>query len=372
MTIIPVKEYTKVLATIKRRVQESQIKAALAANKELLNLYWYIGETIEQQQKINGWGSGTIEKLSEDLQNLFPGIAGFSRRNVFRMQAFFLAYGKVPQAVAQITNLPIFNIPWGHNAVILEKIKNSSERLWYAEKTIENGWSRSALETWIKSDLYRREGKAITNFTRTLPAPQSGLAQQSLKDPYVFDFLTLQQDYVERDVEEGLIDNVEQLLLEMGSGFALVGRQFHIAVSSKDFYLDLLFYHYTLNCFIVVELKAGEFDPRDVGQLNFYVSAIDNQLRRPGQAPTIGLILCKTKDNIIADYALQDINKPIGVAGYEAHIVKNLPKELKSSLPSVEELEAELEKKELVRKLTTRKPMSKAKKPAKKRAKSTR
>lgn len=352
---VPVKEYATVLLTIKNRVSEAQIKAALAANKELIKLYWDIGQIITIQQEKNGWGSGTIEKLAEDLQNTFPGIAGFSRRNVFRMQAFFLAYEKMQQLVAQITDLPIFNIPWGHNAVILEKIKKIEERLWYAQKTIDNGWSRSALENWIKSKLYKREGKAITNFTRTLPAPLSNAAQESLKDPYVFDFLTLHQDYVEKDVEQGLIDHVQKLLLELGKGFALVGRQHHLNVGGDDYYLDLLFFHYQLRCFVVVELKAGKFDPRDAGQLNFYLSAVDAQLKSTHDNPTIGLLLCKTKNNIVAEYALRDINKPIGVAGYEAQIMSKLPKDIKSSLPSVEEIELELEKQEIIEGVKKRK-----------------
>lgn len=340
------KRYITVLSEIKNRVKEAQIKAALSANKELLKLYWDIGQMISLQQRENGWGSNAIEQLAEDLQKAFPGITGFSRRNIFRMQAFFIAYELVPQPVALITDLPVFDIPWGHNAILLEKIKNSDERLWYAQKAIENGWSRTLLETWIKTNLYKREGKAITNFTRTLPVPQSDMAQQSLKDPYIFDFMTLHQDYVERDVEQGLIDNVQKLLLELGKGFAFVGRQYHLEVAGKDYYIDLLFYHFKLRCFVVVELKAGEFDPRDAGQLNFYLSVVDDQLKASHDNQTIGILLCKTKNNIIAEYALRDINKPMGVAGYETALLEKLPKNLKSSLPSIEEIEAELEKSE--------------------------
>lgn len=365
LAAIAVQEYARVLLDLKNRVQQAQIKSVLAANKELLKLYWDIGQVITHQQQVSGWGSSIIEKLAEDLQKAFPGILGFSRRNIFRMQAFFLAYEKVPQAVAQLEDLPIFSIPWGHNALILERIKNIEERLWYADKVIESGWSRAILDMQIDSNLYKRQGKAITNFIRTLPVPQSDLAQQALKDPYVFDFLTLQKDHVERDVEQGLIDNVQKLLLELGKGFSLAGRQYHITVGKKDCYLDLLFYHYKLHCFVVVELKAGEFDPRDAGQLNFYLSAVDSQVKSPQDAPTIGILLCKTKDNIVAEYALRDINKPIGVADYEAQIVAKLPKNLKSSLPSVEEIEAELEKQEIINKdqsLSTQKKSRKLKK----------
>jgi len=339
-------DYIQTLSTIKAEIQQAQIKAILSANKELIKLYWHIGKIIAEKQKASGWGSNTIEALAQDLQEAFPGLEGFSRRNVFRMRAFYLAYEKVPQAVAQIEILPIFNIPWGHNAVLLEQVKDHDQRLWYAQRAIENGWSRSMLETWIKSDLYNREGKAVTNFKHTLPAPHSDMAQQGLKDPYIFDFLTLKEQHLEHELEQGLMDNVQKLLLELGKGFALVGRQFNLQVSNKDYYVDLLFYHYKLRCFVAVELKAREFEPRDAGQINFYLSAIDDLLRSNNDGPTIGLLLCKTKDNFTAEYALRSINKPIGVAEYETEIMSKLPKELKSSLPTIEELEAELEKKE--------------------------
>lgn len=355
------KDYAQTLSAIKIKIQEAQIKSVLAANKELLKLYWAIGETIVKKQEQNGWGSSIIERLAKDLQNAFPGIEGFSPRNIARMRAFYLSYQILPQAVAELDQLPFFKIPWGHNAVIMEKVKDDKERLWYAQKAIEYGWSRSMLETWIQSNLYRREGKAITNFSKTLPAPQSDMAQQSLKDPYIFDFLTLKQQHVEHDIEQGLMDHVQKMLLEFGQGFSFVGRQYHLEISKTDFYIDLLFYHYKLRCFIVVELKARKFDPRDAGQLNFYLSAVDDILRQPDDKPTIGILLCKTKDNVIAEYALRDLNKPIGIAGYEAEITKRLPKELKSSLPSVEEIEAELEKDTIVPKQKKKKRIDKKK-----------
>lgn len=339
-----VKDYVQTLADIKTHIKEAQIKAALSANKELLKLYWYMGKTISENQKQSNWKTGDLERLAKDLQNSFPGVAGFSRANIFHIRAFYLAYEKVQQAVRLFEDLPIFQIPWGHNVVIITKLKNIEERLWYAQKTIDDGLSRSALETAIESALYRREGKAITNFKKTLPEPHSGAAQQTLKDPYVFDFLTLTREYDEQDVEHGLIENVQKMLLELGKGFAFIGRQHHLKVGGADFYIDLLFYHYRLRCFIVVELKARDFDPRDAGQLNFYLSAVDTLLRHPDDNPTIGLLLCKTKNNIVAEYALRDINKPMGVAGYETEIVKRLPKDLKSSLPTIAELEAEFEK----------------------------
>ena len=350
-----IKEYTEILVALKKQIQATQIKAALAANKELIKLYWHIGRTITEKQKNSRWGSSIIERLANDLQKEFPGIGGFSRANIFRMQAFYVAYEKVSQPVRQLQELPIFNIPWGHNIRLLQKLKSNEERLWYAQKTIEYGWSRTILEMQIESSLRKRQGKAITNFSKTLPDPDSDLAQQSLKDPYLFDFLTLHGHYVEHDVEQGLIDNVQKLLLELGKGFSFVGRQYHLQIGTQDFYIDLLFYHFKLRCFVVVELKAGKFDPKDAGQLNFYLSAVDSVLKGPEDKPTIGLLLCKSKDNIVAEYTLRDINKPIGVAGYETALISKLPKNLKSSLPTIEEIEAELEKSKIFNEKETKK-----------------
>ncbi len=349
------KEYAQTLKDIKSRIKKAQAKSILSVNKELLKLYWYIGETITEKQKISNWGDKVIEKLAQDLQNSFPGMKGFSKINVFRMRAFYLAYEIVSQAATQFADLPIFNIPWFHNVIIIHKIKSTEERLWYAQKSIENGWSRSMLETWIKSDLYNRQGKAISNFPSTLPSPESDMAQQAFKDPYIFDFLTLQEEHLEQDLEKGLIDHVQKLLLEMGKGFALVGRQYHLEIDEDDYYIDLLFYHTKLKCYVVVELKARKFDPRDVGQLNFYLSACDDLLRDETDKPTIGLLLCKSKKNFTAEYALRDIRKPIGIAEYETEIIKNLPKELKSSLPTIEEIEAELEKTEKIQQTESKK-----------------
>lgn len=345
---VSIQEYSKIFLNVKNTIAEAQIRAAAAANQELINLYWAIGKIMHSQQELAGWGSKFIEKLTIDIQNEFPGIEGFSRSNLFRMKAFYLAYPNCLPPVRQFTDMSdlsiLSRIPWAHNIVLIEKIKSAEERLWYAQKAIESGWSRNVLAMQIDSNLYKRQGKAITNFAKTLPSPQSDMAQQSLKDPYIFDFLTLQQDYAERDVELGLINNVQKLLLEMGKGFAFVARQYHLNVNGDDYYLDLLFYHFTLRCFVVVELKAGKFEPRDAGQLNFYLSAIDNQLKSPYDNPTIGILLCKTKNKLVAEYALKDINKPMGVADYEALIVEKLPKQFKKSLPSIEEIEAELEK----------------------------
>lgn len=353
---ISTKDYMQVLSEIKQRVKEAQIKAAFAVNRELIKLYWLIGKTIVEKQKECEWGSGVIDQLAKDLQNEFPGIGGFSRANLFRIKNFYVSYAIVAQAVRQFDDLEIFNIPWGHNIILLEKLKDNDKRLWYAQKAIEHGWSRSMLEMWIESDLIGRKGKAITNFKNTLPIPQSDMAQQSLKDPYLLDFLDLSTDFAEKEVEQGLMDNIQQFLLELGKGFAFVGRQHHLEVDGDDFYIDLLFYNYKLHCFVVFEIKARKFDPRDTGQLTFYVAAVDNQIKHASDGPTIGILLCKSKNNLSVEYALESINKPIGVSEFKIKTRKTLPKELKSSLPTVEEFEFELEKRLEINKPKTVKP----------------
>jgi len=344
---ITTQEYVQVLFDIKQRIKEAQIKAVFTVNHELIQLYWSIGKTIVEKQQECGWGSGVIDQLAKDLQNSFPGMGGFSRTNVFYMRAFYLSYAIVQQPIGQLAELPVFMVPWGHNISLMEKVKDNDQRLWYARKAIEHGWSRSMLEIWIKSDLFEREGKAVSNFKNTLPAPQSDMAQQSLKDPYMLDFLGLHGDFSESDIEQGLMVHIQKFLLELGKGFAFVSRQHHLDVNGNDFYIDLLFYNFKLRCFVVVEIKARKFDPRDAGQLNFYLSVVDDHLKQPDDQPTIGILLCKSKDNVVVEYALRSINKPIGVAGFETEIVKSLPKELKSSLPTIEEIESEFEKQKI-------------------------
>ncbi len=334
--------YAKFITSLKTKIQSAQIKAAVAVNSELIKLYWEIGKEIIEKQDREGWGSKVLEKAAKDLQNEFPGIEGFSRANIFRMKAFFVAYEKVAQAVRQLESLPIFNIPWGHNILLIQKLKDNDERLWYASKSIEHGWSRSMLTIWIENDLYHREGKAITNFKVALPAPQSDLAQQSLKDPYVFDFLTLHEEHLEKELEEGLINHIQKFLIELGQGFSFVGQQYPIKAGEQDLYIDLLFYHLKLRCYVIVELKGRKFDSRDAGQMSAYLSAVDDQLRHKDDQPTIGIILCKTKDDVFVEYVLRNFNRPIGVAEFEVKLVEKLPKDLKSSLPTVEEIEAEL------------------------------
>lgn len=334
--------YVSFLEQLKKKIQQTQLKAALAVNSELIRLYWEIGKSIVEKQEQEGWGTQVIEKLCKDLQNAFPGMQGFSRANIFKMRAFYLSYTKVSQPVRQIDMLPIAQIPWGHNVLLITKLKILEERLWYAEQTIQHGLSRSALENWIKSKAYKRHGKAITNFKQRLPEPQSQLAQETLKDPYNFDFLTLDANYRELELEQGLIDHIQKLLLELGKGFAFLGRQYHLEIAGDDYYLDLLFYHIQLRCYCVVELKTTDFKPEYTGKLNFYLSAIDDQLKHAADNPSIGILLCKSKNNLKVEYALRDINKPIGVAEYTTKIVDTLPKKLQSSLPTIEEIEAEI------------------------------
>lgn len=334
--------YADFFDQLKTKIRNAQVKAALSVNSELIKLYWDMGKSIVEMQQQEGWKAEVIERLCEDLQNAFPGIQGFSRSNVFRMRAFYLEYLRVAQAVRLLNELPIFKIPWGHNVLLMQRIKNTEQRLWYAEQTIQHGLSRNALEDWIASKAYKRQGKAITNFSEKLPAPQSKLAQETLKSPYNFDFLMLTAGYLERELEQGLIDHIQKFLLELGKGFAFIGSQYHLEVAGDPYYLDLLFYHITLRCYCIIELKNTDFKPEHAGKMNFYISAIDDQLKKETDNPTIGIILCKTKKNLRVEYALRDINKPIGVSEYLIKIMKKLPKELKSSLPSIEDIEAEL------------------------------
>jgi predicted nuclease of restriction endonuclease-like (RecB) superfamily len=354
-------DYVAFLESLKSRVRQAQTQAMLSVNRELIQLYWDIGREIVGRQELAGWGQSVLERLADDLQKSLPGVGGFSRSNVFRMRAFYVAYrpsqevarvvrqSKASKKVAQpVTQLaedgppgPIGSLPWGHNIVLLQKVKDPTQRLWYAAKTLEHGWSRAILTVQIESGLYGRQGNAVTNFEDRLPASQSELAQQSFKDPYLFDFLTLRSKAVERDLEGGLVAHIERFLLELGAGFAFVGRQVPLKVGESDFYLDLLFFHLKLRCFVVIDLKMREFTPEDAGKMNFYLSAVDSLMKHPTDQPTIGLILCRTSDRVVAEYALRDIDKPIGVAEWQTKLVQSLPESLKGSLPSIEEIEAE-------------------------------
>ena len=327
--------YASFLDGLKARIRAAQVKAALAVNAELVLLYWRVGRDILARQEQKGWGARVIDRLSADLHAAFPEMTGFSPRNLRYMRAFAEAWPDeeiVQQAVARL--------PWGHNVRLLDRIESRDKRLWYARQAIEHGWSRAVLEAQIETGLHRRAGKALTNFKATLAPPHSDLAQQTLKDPYVFDFLTLGPDAQERDLERGLLEHVRDFLLELGVGFAFVGSQVHLEVGGEDFYIDLLFFHLQLRCFVVIELKTGEFKPEYAGKMNFYLSAVDAQLRREADQPSIGLVLCKEKNKVVVEYALRDTKKPIGVSAYR--LLEKLPATLKGSLPTVEELEAEL------------------------------
>ena len=331
----PAEGYDDFLHDLKERIRGAQVKAALAVNRELVTLYWSVGRDILAEQRQRGWGAKVIDRLAADLRLAFPEMKGFSPRNLKYMRALAEAYPDeqfVQQVVAQI--------PWGHNVRILDAVSEEAEREWYIRRTVEHGWSRSVLVHQIESGLYHRQGKALSNFERTLPVPQSELAGQLLKDPYTFDFLTLGADALERDLERGLLEHVRQFLLELGVGFAFVGSQYHLEVGGQDFYLDLLFYHLRLRCYVVIDLKIGEFQPEFAGKMNFYLSAVDEQLKHRDDQPSIGIILCKTKNRVIVEYALRDTNKPMGVSTYQ--LTESLPKQLKGNIPTVEELEAEL------------------------------
>src|SRR5437899_10445796 len=327
--------YDEFLRGLKERIRTAQVRAALAVNRELVLLYWRIGQDILERQRQSGWGSKVIDRLAADLRSAFPEMSGFSPRNLKYMRAFAEGWPDedfVQQVAAQL--------PWFHNCTILDKVKTLAERIWYTQQTIENGWSRNILIHQIESNLFHRKGKALTNFQRTLPVPQSELAQQIIKDPYNFDFLSLGSEAKERALESGLIAQLQKFLLELGVGFAFVGSQYPLEVEGEDFVIDLLFYHVKLRCFVVIDLKLDQFKPEYAGKMNFYLSAVDDLLRHPDDQPSIGLILCRTRERFVAEYALRDINKPIGISEYR--LAESLPEKLQGSLPTIEELENEL------------------------------
>jgi predicted nuclease of restriction endonuclease-like (RecB) superfamily len=327
--------YDEFLRSLKDRIRQAQVRAALSVNSELVLLYWNIGREILARQQETGWGGKVIDRLAKDLKQAFPDMQGFSSRSLKYMRSFAEAYPDlsiVQEVLAQIT--------WYHNLALLEKTKSPEERLWYAQQTVINGWSRNILVLQIESGLFQRMGGAVTNFDRVLPKSQSDLARQLMKDPYCFEFLDLSHEAEERTLERGLIDHIRDFLLELGMGFAFLGSQYPIVVSNKDYRLDLLFYHTHLHCYVVIDLKMGEFEPEYSGKMNFYVTAVDKLLRRSGDEPTIGLIICKSKDKTIVEYALNDMQKPIGVSTFQ--LKKNLPAELQDSLPTIEQLEIEV------------------------------
>jgi predicted nuclease of restriction endonuclease-like (RecB) superfamily len=335
LEIIKSGDYAKFLNDLKEKVRTSQQRAVVQVNRQLVMLYHYIGAEIIRLQSEKGWGSKVIDQLSRDLKSAFPEMKGFSPSNLKYMKLLAESFTKdeISQQVAG-------QLPWFHLVRILTSVKDQAVRRFYMQKALEYGWSRNVLLMQMETKLHERKGKAITNFQDRLPSPFSDLAGQSLKDPYVFDFLTLHDRAREKEIENSLVENIKKFLLELGEGFAFLGNQYRLIVGGDDFYIDMLFYNVKLRCFVVIELKAGDFKPEYAGKLNFYLSAVDDILKHPTDNPSIGLILCKGKNNITAEYALKDINKPIGLAEYK--LEKAIPENLKPSLPTVEEIEAEL------------------------------
>ena len=387
-------EYAKWLTDLKQKIRKNQIKAAVHVNETLLRLYWDMGREINERQKKTKWGSGFLTQLSKDLMAEFPDMKGFSRANLQYVRKFYAFYSSLlpiceqpagqidlgagdatcaqpvrklkkegtseiceqparklqDDAIEDIANdslsrLPymLFYIPWWHHIILMQRCRTPQEALFYVRKTIEGNWSRSVLLNMLDTGLYEASGRAVTNFASTLPVPQGDLARQTLKDPYVFDFLTMRDNYNERELENALTENITKFLLELGTGFAYVGRQFRIQVGEEEFFLDLLFYHLKLRCFVVVELKTVNFEPSQLGQLGFYVTAVNEQLRHPTDNETIGLLICKTKDKIVAEYALKNAAQPLGISEYQ--LSRLLPDEIRSSLPTIEEIEAGLAEK---------------------------
>ena len=349
-------EYKEWIGELKQRIRQSQIKAAVKVNTELLRLYWSIGRDIVRLKAEAKWGTNIMSQISLDLKEEFSNLGGFSETNLRYIKRFYLFYGQnqpqvgakikskkqeviQPQVEAEILEA-IFSIPWGHQKHIITKAKSTNEALFYVQKTIKQGWSRNILINYMSANLFETEGKAISNFKNTLPALQSDLAQQTLKDPYNFDFLTLRDGYLERELEDALTDNITKFLIELGNVFAYVGRQVRLEIGGDEFFIDLLFYHLKLRSYVVIELKTGDFQPEYIGKLGFYVSAINNEMKLPQDNPTIGLLICKSKNNIVARYTLDTANLPIGISEYE--LSQLYPKDFKSTLPSIEEIENEL------------------------------
>ena len=353
--------YNDWLGDIKSQIHEAQQRASQALNLELVSLYWRIGKAILNRQNQQGWGAKVIDRLAHDLRTNFPEMKGFSRTNLMYMRAFAAAWpgaetvqgglgqsesgAVVPQPVhksgaREFVHQLVDKLPWRHHCVLLDKLKTRNEREWYLRKAIEHNWSRNILVMQIESRLLERSGTAVTNFALTLPKPESDLARESLKDPYRFDFLGLGEEAQEREIETALVKHVTDFLLELGAGFAFVGRQVLLDVGGEEFFIDLLFYHLKLRCYVVIELKAGKFKPEHLGQLSFYLTAVDAQIKHPDDGPTIGLLLCKTKNKVVAEYALRGKDQPLGVAEYQ--LVESLPSELQTSLPSIEQIEREL------------------------------
>ena len=328
-------DYRRWLAELKQRVERTRLRAVTSVNRELVTLYWQIGREILDRQQRQGWGAGVVDRLARDLKAAFPDMRGFSPRNLKYMRSLAQAWPD-----AEFVQQPAAQLPWFHLCTLLDKVKDPEQRSRYAGKTLEHGWSRQVLTMQIETAAYTRAGSAVTNFGETLPPPQSDLARDALKDPYIFDFLGLSEDAQERDIEQALTRHITRFLLELGAGFAFVGRQYRLEVGGDEFFIDLLFYHLKLRCYVVVELKTTPFRPEYAGQLNFYLSAIDAQVKAEDDQPTIGLLLCKEKNRLVAEYALRGVVKPMGVAEYQ--LLRQVPESLETTLPSIDQIEAEL------------------------------
>ncbi len=337
-SLIQTEEYRDLITELKRKVHSAQIKAALQVNEALIGLYWEIGRLIVERQQVGGWGNNVIGQIAKDLTRELVGAKGFSERNLYRMKLFFSFYADQGEFPPQL----VAKIPWSHNALIIQKIKDQEQALWYVQQTIENGWSREQLNLQLHNQLYQRQAEKVKadNFDATLPAPYGTLVRDNLKDPYNLAFLGLGKDARERELEDALVNDIVKFMLELGKGFAFVGKQYPLRVGSKEYFIDMLFYHLRLRCYTAIELKIDEFRPIDAGQLNFYLTALDKQVKHPDDQPSIGMIFCPNKDATVVEYALQSINKPIHVPVYE--LTKALPEALKDSLPTTEEVEAEL------------------------------
>lgn len=345
------RQYREWVKSLKAKIRRAQAKAAVRVNVELLRLYWGMGRDIAEKRMEAEYGSGFFDNLSRDLKDEFPDMEGFSVSNLKYIKRFYLFYASFDRGCRNEANRQqpvdelqgLFLVPWGHNIEIFTHAKSVDEALFYVAKTAENGWSRNVLMNMMETDLYHAKGRAVTNFAAKLPAPESDLAQQTLKDPYCFDFLALRERYSERELEDALMDNIARFLLELGSGFSFVGRQFRLEVGGNEYFIDLLFYHLGLRRFVVVELKTGELRPEDVGQLGFYVQAVNEQLKHPSDGDAIGLLICKRKKRLVAEYALKSSAQLLGVSEYK--LTKLLPQDFKSSLPSVKDIEAQLAEK---------------------------
>ena len=335
-------EYANWISELKNRYLNSQVKAAIRVNCEMLQYYWSLGHDIVEMNAEKKWGDKILKSLSDDLKASLPGIKGFSPVNLLYMKNFYLLYKPLsiaPQVVEQLPDF-IFQVPWGHHRLLIDKRFDMEKALFFVKKTIENGWSRSLLECFINTDLYERQGKSVNNFTKTLPSITSDLATELIKDPYNFDFIQLTDEYKERELKDALIENITKFLMELGAGFAYIGKEYKLKIGTKERYIDLLFYNTTLHCYVVIEVKVVDFDPSFLGQLSAYISFTNHLLKKNIDNPTIGLLICKSKDNVFAQYSLEGYNQPIGISEFDG--INVLPIDYKSSLPSIEDIENEL------------------------------